>query len=397
MRDVAIIGVGHTKFGKWETKTAVELFAEAALQAMEDAGVEGKEIEALFVGSALPDFGEGQAMINVHCTSELGLGQIPSTRFEGACASSTVAIRDAHMWVASGEFDVVLVGGTERVLPMGTPLATRTFAMAMHAVSEVPAGLTFPGVFALVAMLYSKTYGIPLEKLREKMAHVSVQNHRHGALNPLAQFYRKYGDLKVEDVLGSRMVCDPLTLLDCCPFSDGAAALVLCAAEKARKYTDTPVYILGTGQGTGGAMGRFGEELIRPPSRVMSARMALKKSGLEPKDIQILELHDCFTPAEIIALEGMGFFEWGKAADAVEDGQVDIGGKIPTNMSGGLIGKGHPIGATGASQVCMIVEQMRGNAPKGNQVDPVPETGMTDTMGGSFGTLSHIVLGRSRR
>ena len=280
---------------------------------------------------------------------------------------------------------------------MGTPLATRTFAMAMHAVSEVPAGLTFPGVFALVAMLYSKTYGIPLEKLREKMAHVSVQNHRHGALNPLAQFYRKYGDLKVEDVLGSRMVCDPLTLLDCCPFSDGAAALVLCAAEKARKYTDTPVYILGTGQGTGGAMGRFGEELIRPPSRVMSARMALKKSGLEPKDIQILELHDCFTPAEIIALEGMGFFEWGKAADAVEDGQVDIGGKIPTNMSGGLIGKGHPIGATGASQVCMIVEQMRGNAPKGNQVDPVPETGMTDTMGGSFGTLSHIVLGRSRR
>jgi len=396
MRKVAVVGIGHTKFGKWENRTAVELFAEAARQALEDAGAEGKEVEALFVGSALPDFGEGQAMIQAQCRAELGLGLVPSTRFEGACASSTVAIRDAYMWVASGEYDLVLVGGTERVIPMGTPLATRTFAMALNAYQEVPAGLTFPGVFALVARLYSRVYGIPLERFREQMAHVAIQNHRHGARNPLAQFYGKYENLKVEEVLSSRMVCDPLTLLDCCPFSDGAAALVLCAEEKAKKYTDTPVYILGTGQGTGGPMGLFEEELVKPPSRVFSARMAFRKAGLEPKDIQVLELHDCFTPAEIVALEAMGFFPEGKAGEAVEEGQTEIGGKIPTNMSGGLIGKGHPIGATGASQVCMIVQQMRGEAPKGNQVDPVPEFGMVDTMGGAYGTLCHLILGRVR-
>ncbi|MEM2977950.1 MAG: beta-ketoacyl synthase N-terminal-like domain-containing protein [Candidatus Hadarchaeales archaeon] len=394
MREVAVVGIGHTKFGKWENRTGIELFCEAAQQAMEEAGVEGREVEALFVGSALGDFEEGQAMIQAQCRAELGLGLIPCTRFEGACASSTVAVRDAWMWVASGAYDLVLVGGTERVLPMGTPLATRTFAMAMHSTYEVPAGLTFPGVFALVARLYSRVYGLPLERLREQMAHVSIQNHRHGARNPLGQFYGKYENLKVEEVLNSRMVCDPITLLDCCPFTDGAAALLLCAGEKARKYTDTPVYVLGTGQGAGGPMALFEEELVKPPSRVSSARMAFKQARLEPKDIQVLELHDCFTTAEIVALEAMGFFPEGKAGEAVVEGQTEVGGKIPTNMSGGLLGKGHPIGATGASQVCMIVQQLRGEAPKGNQVDPVPEVGMVDTMGGAYGTLCHLILGR---
>ena len=394
MRDVTIIGIGHTKFGRAE-KTALELFAEASTKAMLDAGVEGKSIEALFLGSALPLFGEGQGMPAAYAVSELNLGPIPSTRFEGACASGTVALRDAHMWVASGQYDIVLAGGTERVLTMGTPFATRTFAMFSHAATEGPAGLTFPGIFAMAARLYSKVYDIPLEKLREQMACVSVKNHKHGALNPLAQFYKKYGDLKVEDVLKSRMVCDPLTLLDCCPFSDGSAAVVLCAGEVARKYTDEPIYVLGTGQGTGGPLARL-EDFTKPASRISSARMAFKQAGLGPTDVQILELHDCFTAAELIALEAMGFFDWGKAAPATEEGKTDLGGKIPTNMSGGLIGKGHPIGATGTSQVCSIVEQMRGDAPKGNQVDPPPEVGMTDTLGGDFGTLGHIILGRKK-
>jgi acetyl-CoA C-acetyltransferase len=395
MRDVAIIGIGHTKFGKTE-KTQIELFAEAAMQAMEDASVDRKQIEALFMGSVLPMFEEGQGMTSAYSVSELGLGSIPSTRFEGACASSTIALRDAYMWVGSGQYDVVLAGGTERALIMGTPFATRTFAMGGHAATEGPAGLTFPGVFAMAAVLYSRFYDIPLEKLREKMACVSIKNHKHGALNPLAQWYQKYGNLKVESVLNSRMIADPLTLLDCCPFSDGAAAIVVCASDIARRYTDEPVYILGTGQGSGGALARL-EDFTKPASRISSARMAFKSAGLSPKDVDVLELHDCFTSAEIIALECMGFFDWGEAADATEEGQTDLGGKIPTNMSGGLIGKGHPIGATGASQACMIVEQMRGAAPKGNQVDPVPEIGMTDTLGGDFGTLGHIILGRSRR
>ncbi len=394
MRDVAIIGVGHTKFGRAD-KSSLELFSEAALQAMDDAGVTGKDIEGLFMGAALPGFEEAQVMPAAFAAAELNLGPIPATRYEGACASASVAIRDAAMWVASGELDMVLAGGVEKALSMGTAFATRTFAMSCHSPTEGPVGLTFPGVFAMAARRYAVEYGIPLDELREKMAYVSIKNHKHGALNPLAQFYKKMGALKVEDVLNARLVADPLTLLDCCPFSDGAAAIVLCAAEDARRYSDDPVYILGTGQASGSALSKM-EDLTKPVSRIQSARTAFKHARLEPKDIDILEIHDCFTIAELIALECMGFFEWGEAANATAEGETDMGGKIPTNMSGGLIGKGHPIGATGASQVYWIVKQMRGEAAKGNQIDPVPEYGMTDTLGGDFGTLCHLILGRDR-
>jgi acetyl-CoA C-acetyltransferase len=290
----------------------------------------------------------------------------------------------------------VLAGGVEKALLMGTPLATRTFAMACHAPTEGPAGLTFPGVFAMAARRYAQTYDLPLEALREKMAHVSIKNHRHGALNPLAQFYKKMGDLKVEDVINSRMVADPLTLLDCCPFSDGAAALVLCSAELARQYTDEPIYVLGTGQASGTPLAKM-EDLTKPLSRITSARMAFKRARLTPGDIDMVEVHDCFSIAELIALESMGFFAWGEAAEATATGETEIDGKIPVNMSGGLIGKGHPIGATGASQVYWVVKQMRGDSPKGNQIDPVPEYGITDTLGGDFGTLCHLILGRTKR
>lgn len=395
MRDVAIIGIGHTKFGR-ASKMSHELFSDATLQAMDDAGVGLKDIDALFQGAALPGFEEGQVMPAAFSAAELNLGPIPATRCEGACASASIAIRDAAMWVGAGEYDMVIAGGVEKALTMGTSYASRTFAMACHAPTEGPVGLTFPGVFAMAARLYSRNYDIPLDTLREKMASVSVKNHRHGALNPLAQFYKKLGDLKVEEVINSKFVADPLTLLDCCPFSDGASALVLCAAEEARKYTDEPIYILGTGQGSGGPLSKM-EDLTKPVSRISSAKTAFKHAGLSPGDIDMLEVHDCFTIAEFIALECMGFFNWGEAADATADGQTEIGGKIPVNMSGGLIGKGHPIGATGASQVYWVVKQMRGEAPKGNQIDPVPEYGMTDTLGGDFGTLCHIILGRSRK
>lgn len=395
MREVAIIGVGHTKFGT-ATKTLIELFSEAALQAVDDAGIELKQIEALFQGAALPGFEEGQIMPATFSAADLNLGPIPATRCEGACASASVAIRDAALWVGSGAYDLVLAGGVEKASTMGVPFATRTFAMACHAATEGPAGLTFPGVFAMVARVYARTYGIALDKLREQMAFVSIKNHRHGALNPLAHFYQKYGDLKVEDVLNSRMVADPLTLMDCCPFSDGASALVLCAAEVAKRYTDEPIYILGTGQGSGTPLSKM-DDLTKPPSRIHSARAAFKQANLSPRDIDIVEVHDCFTIAELIALESMGFFAWGEAAEATVTGETELDGEIPVNMSGGLIGKGHPIGATGASQVYWLVKQMRGEAPKGNQVEPVPEYGMTDTLGGDFGTLCHIILGRSKR
>lgn len=395
MRDVAIIGIGHTKFGR-ATKTNIELANEASMMAILDAGIDKKDIEAVFQGAVFPVFEEGQTMPGIYTNSDLGISPVPCTRFEGACASASIAARDAFQYIASGTHDIVMVSGTERALIMGTPYASRTFAMGGHSSTEGPVGLTFPGVFAMAARLYSRNYDIPFDRTLECMAHVAMKNHRHGALNPHAQFYKRYGDLSVDDVRGSRMICDPLTLLDCCPFSDGAAALILCSADIAKRYTDTPVYMLGNGQGAGGPLARI-EDITKPPSRIFSARRAFKMAGLSPRDIDIIEDHDCFTSAELIALECMGFYDWGKAAEATADGDTEIGGTFPVNMDGGLMGKGHPVGATGAAQLVTIVEQMRGEAPKGNQVDPVPEYGMTDTLGGDFGTLSHHILGRSRR
>jgi len=395
VRDVAIIGSAQTKFGKLG-KSNTELFCDASLRAIENANVTQKDIEALFVGNVLGGFEEGQINIGGHLVGALHLGNIPATRFEGACCSGTVAFRDAYMWVASGFYDIVLVGGMERAMVMGTPYSTRTFAMANDCKYEGTTGITFPGVFAMAARRYSKIYDVPLDKLREKMAHVSIKNHKHGALNPHAQFYQKMGNLKVEDVLNSTVVCDPLTLMDCCPFSDGAAAVVLASADIARRYTDEPIYVLGVGQGSLGHMGAQAD-ITKPASRVFSAKNAFKQAGLGPKDVDVVEIHDCFTSAEIIASEAIGFFDWGKGADAVEAGETDIGGRPVINPSGGLMGKGHPIGATGVAQVHAIVEQIKGKAPKGNQVDPVPEIGMTDTLGGGFNTIAHTILGRSRR
>ena len=394
LRDVAVIGVGMTKFGKSD-KSVVELFAEAANQAMEDAGIVGKDVEVLFVGNCFGGFYEGFMNMAPHLAWEIGAKTAPAFRLEGACASATYAFILAWNWVASGMVDIAIAGGTERSMLPGTPYATRTFAMGAEKF-ESDCGMTFPGVFATCAMLYSKTYDIPLEKLREMMAYVSIKNHKHGALNPKAQFYKKYGELKVEDVINSRMIAYPLTLLDCCPFSDGASAVVLCSADIARRFTDEPIYVLGVGAASGGGLHRQ-EDYIKPIARVTSARKAFKMAGLSPDDIQYFEGHDCFTIAEIILLEACGFFEWGKAAKATMEGETEIGGKIPTNISGGLIGKGHPVGCTGTAQVYACVEQMLGKAVKGNQVTPPPEIAMTDNLGGDFASLGHIILGRSKR
>ena len=394
MRDVAIVGSSQTKFGKL-AKSNVELFAEAGIDAINKSGIAAKDIEALFLGTVFSDFEEGQVNMGGFCAAEVGLGNVPATRFEGACASATVAVRDAAMWVASGQFDIVLAGGTERAFAMGTPFATRTFAMGGDAKYEAVTGNTFPGAFAMAARLYSKNYGIPLDKLMEMLASITIKNHKYGALNPLGQFYGKMGNLTTEKVLGAPKIAEPLGLFDCCPFSDGGSAIVITTGEIARELTDTPVYIVGTGQGSGGALFRQ-KDFTKPKSRVASAQMALKMAGLSPSDIDVIELHDCFTPAEAIAIEAMGFYDWGTAAKASDDGETMIDGKYPTNISGGLIGKGHPVGATGAAQVHAICEQLRGEMPQGLQVDG-PEAGMTDTLGGDFGTIAHIVLSLSKR
>ena len=395
MRDVAVLGVGMTKFGKHPDKSLVDLFAEAFFEAFEESNIELKDIQALYYGNFVGEMTDGSANLAGFMADEIGLRGIPATRYEGACASSSVAFREAVRAVAAGYYDCVVVGGSERLLTAGTAIGTRALATAVDGVYEITAGLTFPGVFALAARLYSKKYDIPLEKLREMMAMVSIKNHKYGAINPKAQFYQKYGDLKVEDVLNSRMICSPLTLLDCCPMTDGGSAAIVASADFAEDVIDTPIYVRGTGQASAGGLFRQKEDIIKAIPRRISSQMAFKEAGMTPKDIDFVELHDCFTIAEIIATEAMGFFEYGKGCYAVAEGVTQIDGDLPVNPDGGLIGKGHPVGATGVSQIYTVVKQLRGEY-KYNPVKDA-ETGMTDTLGGDFGTLTNIILSVHRR
>ncbi|HBQ28053.1 hypothetical protein DK28_0206785 [Peptococcaceae bacterium SCADC1_2_3] len=387
MRKVAIMGVGMTKFGPTE-KSQVELFAEAAMEAINASNIKTKDVQALFLGNGLGDFEEGQLNLAGFCANELGLPpETTAMRFEGACASASVAIRNAFLLVASGAYDIVVAGGTERAFSMGTSLATRTFAMGTDSKYEEFSGLTFPGVFAMLAHLYANKYNIPLPKLKERMAMVAVKNHKNGAKNPLAQFQK---EITVETVLKGFVVADPLQLFDCCPFSDGGAAVVITTDEIAKKHVEKPVYILGAGQGSAGSLCRQKDYTIMP-SRIASAKQAYKMAGVGPKDINMAEVHDCFTIAEIVLLENLGFYDFGTASEAVEKGETEIGGKIAINPSGGLKAKGHPVGATGAAQVYEIVKQLRGECGA-RQVENA-KIGMTDTLGGDAGTIVNLILG----
>ncbi|MBC8176566.1 MAG: propanoyl-CoA acyltransferase [Deltaproteobacteria bacterium] len=375
-----------TKFGVSE-KTNLEMFAEAGHEAIAQSNVDPKDMEALYFGNCLGDFEEGQMHMAPFAHAELGLPVgVPATRFESACATATVAIRHAALLVGSGVYDMVLAGGTERACAMGTPLATRTFAMGHHAQYESTVGLTFPGVFAMAAHMYSEKYDVPLKDLKQNMAEVAVKNHYHGAMNPKAHFQK---EIDVNTVLGGMMVADPLQLFDCCPFSDGAAAVVVAEAGKAKELVKKPVYIAGMGQASAGPL-YLQKDLSRVMAREASIAQAYKESGLGPDDIDVVELHDCFTIAEILALESFGLYEFGKAYDAAAKRETYLGGKVVVNPSGGLKAKGHPIGATGAAQVTEIVEQLRGESGP-RQVEGA-QVGLVDTLGGDFGTICNIIL-----
>ena len=390
MRKVAVVGVGQTKFSGAQEKTMVELFSEAAMDAINESNLKPKDIQALFLGNAWGGFSEGQVSTQAFAADNIGAFNIPANRYEGACASASIAVRDAFISVASGFYDMVLAGGTETAAKMSTSFATRSFATAHDSRYEYPAGLTFPAVFAMLAHLYSVKYGIPLKKLKEQMAITSIQSHHYGMLNPKAHFHK---EITMEMALGAFMVCSPLQLYDCCPFSDGAAAIVLVSEETAQKLTNQPVYIIGVGQASSGALASQQEYLPRLRARELSAKKAYDMAGLTPKDIDVCELHDCFSIASLIAAESLGFFEFGTAGEAWEKGEADIGGKIAINASGGLKAKGHPVGATGAAQVYEIVKQLRGEVESGRQVEGA-KIGMTDTLGGDGGTLCNLILQR---
>jgi len=383
MRRVAVIGVGVTKFGKHE-RTSGELFAQAAVDALADAELPPRAVQALYYGNVVGGETEHQLHTGPQAASILGIPTVPTTRFEAACASSHAAFRHAVMEIASGVSDVVLVGGGERVLNVSTADATEYFAYASDASWEQPLGLTFPGVFALVARAHMAKHGTT----EAQMAAVAVKNHRHGALNPKAQFQK---EITLETVLTSAYIADPLKLYDCCPFTDGGAAIVLAAEEVARTRPRA-VWVLGTAAASDSMLLGDKKDLSRVMATERAAKAAYEQAGKSPADVDVVELHDCFTIAEIVATEGLGLFEPGAGGVAAERGWTSLGGRIPVNPSGGLKAKGHPIGATGAAQIAEVVTQIRGEA--GPRQVGGARTGLTHTLGGNTATVLVSLFGR---
>ncbi len=372
--DVCITGVGSTKFGKHPERNTRELFAEAALNAFEDSNITSKEIEAVYIGNFSSDVFEGQCHLAPASVDVLGICPKPSVRVENACASGGIAIRLGLMAIRAGFFDIVLAGGMEKMTTLKTSQVQDALAMASDSEYEIPAGITFPGAYATMAIAHMNRYGTT----EEQLASVAVKNHKNGVNNPKAQFQK---EISLEKVMNSPMIAYPLKLYDCSPISDGAAAVILMRGDLARKYSDTPIAIVGSGQGSETMAMHDRPDLTILQSAVEASRQAMKQARLKPKDVDVCEVHDCFTIAEVIATEDLGFFERGEGGPAAEEGRTAIDGEIAINTSGGLKSKGHPIGASGVGQAIEIALQLRGEAAK-RQVEGA-EIGMTHNVGGS--------------
>ena len=385
MRDVAVIGIGVTKFGELWDKSFRQLIAEAGAKALLDSGISGGDIDAMYIGSMSSGRFVGQEHIGALVADASGFSHlhIPATRIEGACASGSLAVRQGYLSIASGMNDVVVVGGIEKMNDVSGEAATETLATAADQEWESFFGVTFPGLYALMARRHMYKYGTT----KKQLAEVAVKNHSNGALNPNAQYQRP---IKLETALNSIMVADPLGLFDCSPVTDGSASVVLCAADKAKKFTDDPIKIIGSGQGSDTLSLHARDHLCALDSTVYAAKKAYKQANVKPSDIDVAEVHDCFTIAEIMAIEDLGFVKKGEGGKAVADKITTLDGRIPVNTSGGLKSKGHPVGATGVAQIVEIVQQLRGTADK-RQVKGA-KIGLAHNVGGSGATaVVHIM------
>lgn len=387
MRDVAIIGIGLTQFGELWDKSFRQLIAEAGAKAILDAGITGKEIDAMYVGSMSSGRFIGQEHIGALVADVSGFSHmhIPATRVEGACASGGLAVRQGYLSIASGINDIVIVGGIEKMNDVGGVSATETLATAADQEWEAFFGATFPGLYAMIAKRHMHEYGTT----KEQLAQVAVKNHSNGALNPNAQFKKP---ITLEYAMNATIVADPLGLMDCSPVSDGAASIVLCAADIAKKYTNKPIKIIGSGQGSDTLALHARRDICTLDATVHAAKMAYKQAKITPKQINLAEVHDCFTIAEICAIEDLGFVKKGEGGKAVENKITTLDGSLPVNTSGGLKSKGHPVGATGVAQIVEITQQLRGKAEK-RQVKNA-KIGLTHNVGGSGATcVVHIMEG----
>jgi len=409
-RGVALVGAGMSKFGAFKGKTSRDLFVEAFVEmlASVDKPFDPKSVDALYVGNYSSDLFENQGHTAPIMASWVGLTPIPAVRVEDACASAGVALREGILAIASGLCDIVVVGGVEKMTDLPTEKVTDTLATAADSQFEIPAGFTFPGFYAAMATSYMAAYGATPETFMK----VGIKNHNHGSLNEKAQFGAKISTLMevrkasaakkglpipewkdelefLKDERANPIIAWPMRLYDCSPVSDGAAVVLLVSEELAAKFSDHPIFVAGVGQASDGAL-HDREELNSIPSARLAGQKAYEMAGIQPKDIDFAEVHDCFTIAEIIASEDLGFFEKGEGWKAAEAGETASSGKKPINLSGGLKSKGHPVGASGVGQVVEVWKQLRGQAGE-RQLPGKLKFGLTHNVGGTGQTcVVHI-------
>ena len=381
MREVAVVGVGMNRWGELWERSHRDLWTEAALEAVADAGLD--RVEAMYVGCMSGGLFMGQEHLGPLLAEQLGMGPIPATRVESACASGGAAFRQAYLAVASGAHDVVLATGLEKMTDVDGGAATYALSTAADQEYECYHGVTFPGLYAMMARVHMHRYGTT----RRQLAEVAVKNHLHGSMNPLAQFPMK---VTAEQVMESVLVADPLRILDCSPITDGAAAAVLVPLEQARDMTKGPIVrIAASAHATDAIALHDREDLAWLASTAKAAELAYRQAGIGPSQLSFCEVHDCFTIAEIMVIEALGIVPRGEGGAAAGSGLTSLGGKLPVNTSGGLKSKGHPVGATGVAQVREVVVQLREQA--GDRQVQGARWALTQNMGGTgASTLIHI-------
>lgn len=383
---VSIVSAGLSKFGRHQEHVGRELFAHATKEAFEGCPNLDpiKDVEALFVGHMGESY-EHQGHTGPTLADWTGLLPKPAIRIESACASSGSALRTGIMAILSGLHKVVLVGGVEKMTHRTTAEVTEFLAMASDMPFEQLNGITFPGLYALMATAHMHKYGTT----EEQLAKIAVKNHHNGSLNPKAHLQK---EITIEKVLSSKLVAWPLKMYDCSLITDGASCLVLTAPEIAKKFTDTPVHIIGSGQASD-TIGLYERETLTSlKAAKVASQEAYKMAGVSPTQVDVAEVHDCFTIAEILAYEDLGFCDVGTGGKMIDEGKTELGGKIPINTSGGLKAKGHPVGATGTAQAYEIFLQLTGEAKK-RQVNGA-EVGLSHNVGGSGATASVHVYRR---
>ena len=370
MDKVCVLGAGSTKYGKLDDSIS-DITLQASVGAIESAGIESKDIKAGYISNVF-GVADKQVHLGPVVMSNLGISDRPSLSIESACGSGSVSFREAYANVAAGFYDVVLVTGVEKVTHTGTEWTTTYFSYCSDFFYEGQAGASFPGLFASMARAYIHEF----KATEEDFAQVAVKNHDNGLLNPKAHLRKK---ITIDDVMNSAVVASPLKLYDCCPFSDGASAVILCNEKFAKDHGADYIEVLGSGRGGSPAALQGREHLTTIPSTRIAADAAFKMAGITPKDIDFAEVHDCFTIAEVVDTEDLGFFEKGKGVEAVREGQTKLNGEISINPSGGLKSKGHPIGATGVGQIVEVFDQLTGKA--GERTVKNAKIGLTQNFG----------------